>query len=36
MADCPLCLRMDCECEDILTKEEFDRLVAEDSKNETG
>jgi len=33
MKECPLCLRWDCECEDLLTKEEFDKLVGEYDKN---
>ena len=27
MKDCPLCGRWDCECEDILTAEEYKKLV---------
>jgi hypothetical protein len=29
MENCPLCYRWDCECEDILSKEEYERLVQE-------
>lgn len=31
LKDCPLCGRWDCECEDILTPEEYKRLVEEES-----
>ena len=37
MKECPLCLRWDCECENLLTKEEFDKLVESTIKlNEKG
>lgn len=32
--DCPLCYNWDCECEDILTPEEYQRLVKEEKKKE--
>jgi hypothetical protein len=32
MKDCPLCGRWDCECEDILTPEEYERLVNEETE----
>lgn len=32
MKSCPLCSRWDCECEDILTEEEYKKLV--DAENE--
>jgi len=30
--DCPLCGRWDCECEDILSPEEYKRLVEEEQQ----
>lgn len=34
MKDCPLCGRWDCEYEDILSVEEYERLVKEVEENE--
>jgi hypothetical protein len=32
--DCPLCGRWDCACEDILSPEEYQRLVKEEEERE--
>lgn len=32
MIDCPLCGKWDCDCEDILTEEEYRKLIEEESE----
>lgn len=32
---CPLCGHLDCDCEDVLTPEEFEKLVKDEKKDLT-